>query len=248
VGDAATSALYPTAGSSYGYHGAYTDADTLVSGEGYWLKFSGSQSIPIVGSVRTLDTISVTTGWNLTGSISAPIAVAGISSIPPGIVTSPFYTYDGTYITSEVVEPGKAYWVKANENGELVLSAGLPASSAIRIVATGELPPPPPDQIAARTEPDIPTDFGLKENYPNPFNPATRITFVLPEQTMTTLRIYDLLGREVATLIDGALSPGTHSLPWDGKDLDGISVNSGVYFYRLQAGRFSETKRLLLLR
>ena len=86
------------------------------------------------------------------------------------------------------------------------------------------------------------SDFVLLQNYPNPFNPSTEITFRLPTAAHVTLKIYDLIGREVATLVDGQLPAGAHLRRWNAEGLP-----SGVYFYRLQAGTFTATKRLILL-
>jgi hypothetical protein len=90
-----------------------------------------------------------------------------------------------------------------------------------------------------------PDEFMLAQNYPNPFNPSTTIQFTLPVGTYnyTSLRVYDLLGREVATLVNEAKAPGNYEATWDA-----TGQASGVYFYRLQAGEFTQTKRLLLLR
>jgi hypothetical protein len=88
-----------------------------------------------------------------------------------------------------------------------------------------------------------PDKFMLSQNYPNPFNPATTIRMSLASSQLTTLKVYDLLGREVATLINEEMNPGTYSVQWDA-----TGVASGVYLYRLEAGAYSETKRLILLR
>lgn len=87
------------------------------------------------------------------------------------------------------------------------------------------------------------TSFSLKQNYPNPFNPSTTIQFSLPKEEHVGLRIFNLLGEEVAALISGRLRAGAHSVQWNAS-----AVPSGVYFYRLQAGDFSETKKLILIR
>lgn len=92
-------------------------------------------------------------------------------------------------------------------------------------------------------EKEIPTVFSLAQNYPNPFNPTTTMEFALPKSCRATLKVYDLLGKEVATLVDENLPVGVHKAQWNASD-----VASGVYFYRLQAGSFVETKKLLLLR
>ncbi len=88
----------------------------------------------------------------------------------------------------------------------------------------------------------------LRQNTPNPFNPTTRISFVLPEASHVHLRIYDVTGREIRTLASGVFAAGEHTAAWDGADNDGTRVASGVYFYRLQAGEFTEVKKMVLLR
>jgi hypothetical protein len=94
-----------------------------------------------------------------------------------------------------------------------------------------------------RLSTDLPTHFSLDQNYPNPFNPSTTISFRLPSQSFVTLRVFDALGREVSILLTGELPVGTYARQWNAAGLP-----SGVYFYRLQAGSFTETKKLLLLR
>ena len=89
----------------------------------------------------------------------------------------------------------------------------------------------------------LPLRFVLEQNYPNPFNPATRINFCIPDDKLVTLKIFDLLGREIAVLVNGKKQAGIHSVDWNA-----IGFPSGVYFYRLQAGSFTETKKLVLLK
>jgi hypothetical protein len=89
----------------------------------------------------------------------------------------------------------------------------------------------------------LPGRWHLFQNYPNPFNPSTTIRFLIPRSAEVSLKIFNLLGEEVATLISGHRDAGTHSVQWDAAGLP-----SGVYFYRLQAGEFVETRKLVLLR
>ncbi len=86
-------------------------------------------------------------------------------------------------------------------------------------------------------------NYELFQNYPNPFNPSTTIRYELPKAIHVTLTIYDILGRKVATLVNGVEEPGYKSVHWDASEMA-----SGVYFYRLQAGSYTETKKLLLLK
>ncbi|MGB7063137.1 MAG: SBBP repeat-containing protein [Candidatus Zixiibacteriota bacterium] len=93
-----------------------------------------------------------------------------------------------------------------------------------------------------------PSRIFLSQNYPNPFNPTTKIEFTLAKSGFVTLQIYDTLGRKVRTLVSEEVSSGYKSVVWDGKNEDGRDVASGVYFYQLKVGDFSEPKKMLLLK
>lgn len=92
------------------------------------------------------------------------------------------------------------------------------------------------------------TSFELAQNYPNPFNPSTAISFVIPEAAQVMLQIYDVRGQLVKTLVDRMLAAGRHEVIWHGDNASGQPVASGVYFYRMQAGSFSQSKTMLLVR
>ena len=94
-----------------------------------------------------------------------------------------------------------------------------------------------------KTENAISLDFRLEQNYPNPFNPATTISFTIPSNDFVTLKVFDLTGREIAILVSEEKSRGEYKMQWKPEELA-----SGIYFYRLQAGKFSETKKLILLK
>ena len=85
--------------------------------------------------------------------------------------------------------------------------------------------------------------YFLQQNYPNPFNPATTIAFSLPWRLPATLKVFDVRGREVATLVDGIVAAGQHSVVFQGTDLPG-----GIYLYRFNAGAFTQTRKALLLK
>ncbi len=103
--------------------------------------------------------------------------------------------------------------------------------------------------VAERGDGGLPEHFALFENYPNPFNPSTTIRYELPKSVPVQLTIHNLLGQRVRTLINGATkAPGVYSIVWDGRDNAGLPVASGVYFYRLKAGNFVKTKKMLLLK
>ncbi|HET9130973.1 MAG TPA: T9SS type A sorting domain-containing protein, partial [Terriglobia bacterium] len=90
---------------------------------------------------------------------------------------------------------------------------------------------------------DIPGAYALEQNFPNPFNPTTTISFQLPAASKVSLKIYDLLGREIQTLVNGEMNPGTHQVSFEASTLA-----SGIYFYRLNAGMYTATRKLVLLK
>ncbi len=90
--------------------------------------------------------------------------------------------------------------------------------------------------------------FVMYQNVPNPFNPATKISFSIPESGHVDLRVYDVAGRLIRTLVDGKLAADRHEVIWDGTNNGGRRVASGVYFYRIEAGKHEMTKKMVLLR
>jgi hypothetical protein len=120
---------------------------------------------------------------------------------------------------------------EGSAGGQMAIGAQVEASSAVVEASSPELVE------------EVPAEYALRQNYPNPFNPTTRIEVHLPESQHVTLRVYDLLGREVAMLMEGTLSAGRHVVSWDGREL-----NSGMYVYRLEAGAFSASKVMVLLK
>jgi predicted secreted hydrolase len=92
------------------------------------------------------------------------------------------------------------------------------------------------------------TSYELLQNYPNPFNPETKILFQLPEASQVVMKVYNTRGQEIRLLVDAQYEAGFHSLRWDGRDNYGISVTSGIYLYRIQAGSFSQARKVTLLR
>lgn len=88
-----------------------------------------------------------------------------------------------------------------------------------------------------------PETFQLYSNYPNPFNPSTKIRYAIAKSAFTTLKVYSLLGQEIATLINEEKAPGVYEV-----NFDGLSLTSGTYLYKLQAGEFSETRKMILLK
>jgi hypothetical protein len=95
---------------------------------------------------------------------------------------------------------------------------------------------------------EIPAEYALKQNYPNPFNPTTIIRYDLPEESFVTLRVYNVLGQEVATLVNEKQTAGKYNIEFSTNNRNGVRMASGVYFYRLQTEQYVNTKKLILLR
>jgi hypothetical protein len=89
----------------------------------------------------------------------------------------------------------------------------------------------------------IPGKYSLEQNYPNPFNPSTTIEYNLPQNGLVTLKVFNVLGKEVATLVNGPVEAGIHKV-----NFDASKINSGVYFYTIDAGAYSETKKMILIK
>jgi DNA-binding beta-propeller fold protein YncE len=141
---------------------------------------------------------------------------------------------------------GKLYWTeigtprirKANLDGSSIETLPIDVLHPTGILFTSTTP-----TSVSKFGAGVPLVFSLNQNYPNPFNPTTTITFSVGAYSHTSLRVYDVLGREVATIVSEDLPVGTYARQWNASNLP-----SGVYFYRLQAGSFTETKKLVLLK
>ena len=123
-------------------------------------------------------------------------------------------------------------FIGTNNNSDFIKGATVWTISTNQIV-TG-----------VKSQPAIaPASFSLEQNYPNPFNPSTQIRFSVAQAGIVSLKVYDVLGREVATLVDRELNPSTYTVTWNAANVAG-----GAYFYRLQSGKVAETKKLLLMK
>jgi len=124
-------------------------------------------------------------------------------------------------------------YIFAGTNGQSVWRRSLSEAIGIQNVST-----------------EIPSSYSLGQNYPNPFNPVTKIKFDIPQsvilsgaKNLVVLKVYDILGKEIQTLVNEQLQPGTYEATFDGS-----SLNSGIYFYRLTTEGFTETKKMLMIK
>jgi hypothetical protein len=352
--------LFPYA-YSFSRDSGYSQRTQLKNGTGYWEKFPSGQNNTIMGVRRTIDSIDVEAGWNLIGSISAPVPTSSITPAGTTILSS-YYEYNKGYHASDIITPGKGYWIKVSTSGTLILSSAVTAPAPIKSSGTAhnnfnhliiedvsgntqtlyfgyteesgdlyryEMPPIPPlgifdarfasgksvaiaaqsndgdfpiaissasypltvrweifqqklpatllvdgqeSQLQSRGEThisnpksqiqlrlssagqtELPTVSALHQNYPNPFNPVTNFQFTIGNLQFVSLKVFDVLGREIATLVNEVKQPGSYEVQWDASNVSGgISAKggyaSGVYFYRLQTNGFTATKKLVLMK
>jgi hypothetical protein len=244
--------VFPTSNAAFTYNNGYVRRDTLLHGLGFWLKLPKDTTLLFNGATQAADTVNVNRRWNIIGATSYPVAVSSITSDSVGTVTG-FFGWDGKYSTSDTLKPGQSYWVKASSPMNLIMPNSPAAAFAkrggipIKIVPDGELPPASPG--ACQVSKKLPTEYALLQNYPNPFNPTTVIRYQLPVNSWVTLKMYNVLGQEVRTVVDEIQEAGYKSVSFDA-----TSIPSGMYFYRIMAvGRegfstYTDVKKSLLLK
>jgi len=365
--------LFPTAlSAAYRYSGTYVARESLLVGEGYWLKFAAADTTRFTGNAFVRETIAVAENWNIIGGVSYRVPVANITAIPPTTIVSNIFGYsNGTsYFVADTLEPGRGYWIRVHNAGKLIIdvypsfaaaASTLPASlkstnivrdiisdksldtlwvmdangrSRVLLFSTAlsltdldlfELPPAGPMDVmdvryatnrmlaVAGIEPnetiirvssaeyplkirwktsnavgtatflvdkketpmrgtgfvsienpeasirlmltrssseELPREFALQQNYPNPFNPATLILYQLPFESNVSLKVYNILGQEVVTLVDELQSAGYKHVSWHAG-----SMASGVYYYLMDAQgptdtkkRFIQVKKMVLMK
>lgn len=133
VADPRKVSLFPSAVSeayTFSVTSGYVRRDTILNGIGYWLKFPGPDSVVLTGYERLSDSVGVTAGWNLVGSITAPVLVSSIRQTPPGVLTSPFYRYSSGYASVDTLWPAQGYWVKASGSGSVLINVPVAKPTA----------------------------------------------------------------------------------------------------------------------
>ena len=147
--------------------------------------------------------------------------------------------YQSLIISYDVVLYAGEYmnWVLTSENGKNYI-----------LEASGEITVPSAGRFTLELEAVVPASFTLHQNFPNPFNPVTTLTYGLPNKNHVTLTIYDLNGREINQIINIDKSAGHHSVLWNSTDRIGMPVSAGIYFYQIRAGEFLQTKKMVLLK
>ncbi len=369
--------LFPHSETDYAFRfepgSGYVQSSSLSHGPGFWLKFPNGELNPITGIRIISDSVDVSPGWNLVGSISSDLDTSMIVTIPPGIRSSSYFGYTGGYNVVTMLGSGQGYWVKSNAAGQFVFnplfrlttpnkglsrSSGWDGLSSITITDSKKgsqtlyfgagvkdslllsmflMPPLPPvgafdarfesaeggtmmrmhpvepsdvvefpisiqstsypltvswnivhglsyelnDAVGGQRIPatvltgtgsmnvadraiqrlvlrtsgsaGLPSEYELSQNYPNPFNPTTVIKYSLPVDSKVSLKIFNVLGQEIRSLVGEVQPAGYKSVQWDGKSGSGLQSSSGVYFIRLDVqgtngGAFSQVRKMLLMK
>ncbi len=341
--------LFPNSlpGTLFEFTGTYQTVDDLELGKGYLLRLSDASSVTFSGYPINELTIGLSQNWNLFSGLSVPLSVDNIND-PDGIILSgTIYGLTGSYVNADTLHPGKGYWVRATEDGEITLTAGAMArripfvsgtvdanrltfshnghsvdlyfgkgisddellsyslppvfpgiafdarfagdikyvvdSGEIEVLnrsetitleydikvdmdehvnwlltsdngkdyildGAGELTVPSSERFILNKKIVIPSTFTLHQNFPNPFNPITTLSYDLPKDNDVKLAIFDMRGNKVATLVSSNQQAGFKSVQWDATDSMGRPVSAGVYLYQISAGEFVQTKKMVLLK
>ncbi len=200
------------------------------------------------GSVTASDIVLFVGGSDAASTSSYAVNISPKSSVHANI-----YARNGTLLLNQETQATGAFLAKDVVVGQKVAVALKSAFTGMVPLfgGTGSLAQGgAPAARAALTEPvsEIPDKHVIAQNYPNPFNPTTQIRYGLPAQASVKLTIHNVLGQEVAALVDGIQPAGYHVIQWNGTSAAGVAVGSGVYFFRIQAGDFVEMKKMMLLK
>ncbi len=218
----------------------------------------------VCGMVRWHDADTVNVSGNITGIdiCVAPIHNGGVARLS-GRVTAPglgnidgvnliALTSDGRVAGYGLTDANGLYAIDAVSSGSITIFAdrdGYVSSSTTRSISASTfnienvnltITPVSPTSVGGG---NVPTSYRLEQNYPNPFNPSTTIEFSIPSAQFVTLKVYNLLGQEVATLVNGLQTAGAHSVRWNAS-----SLSTGFYFYKIEAGKFTQTRKLMLMK
>lgn len=236
---------------------------TLVGGTGIWT-YPGFYEFPLVSSTNDIEAVLVTgpaDAFALEGDIvnldfivtnkgnhsdAFDLNAASISgwtvSIPGGAATGSLSAGAATTVTVRVEVPTP---ISSYTTDDIYLLATSQANSSIGGGDKGFIEAGP---SAILEEEGVPEQYFLAQNYPNPFNPSTHIAFGLQAGGHTTVTVYNLLGQQVALLLDDYRPPGSHVVTWNGEDNSGRPVPSGIYFYRIQSEEFAQTRKMVLMK
>ena len=204
---------------------AYSDGICCGYGVGEYNLYLNDELIATGGEFGASETVEFTilAEWLTMNPLSGTVSPEGSASI---LLT----------LNAEGIDPGNyTAGISINSNDPDQGTVIIPLSLTV-------------NGMSSENEALLPQEFALHQNYPNPFNPVTRIRYDLPENSMVNITVYDMLGREVNTLVNQAQNAGFKSIIWDATNDYGKSVSAGIYLYQIQAGDFMRTEKMVLLK
>jgi hypothetical protein len=199
-----------------------------------------SEWIDLFGDGITLDGTLIPTGTEV-AAYDENGHLCGRATVGTGgrITFTPVYRDDKSTTTVEGPDLGGSINLSVN---------GIPVQQSYTFGGLGDRIRLTTLTSLSKLSENLPRQFGLAQNYPNPFNPGTSIDFGLPVASRATVDVYNVVGEKVTTLLDRFLPAGRYSVNWDGANADGKPASSGMYFYRLKAGEFTDTKKMMLVK
>ena len=252
----------------YGFGVGYEGSDELVPGHGYWIRTTAAGDVVIGGaSARSrefVDRLKNASSISFNGKVlyfdaTVPEAEKLSYSLPP---VPPAGAFDVRYSDDLIYTGSIGNIVLMNPYGELNVSYQVAGNSKwiltsaagdiFELSGSGHFSMPNIENAEftlVKSEISIePVIFGLQGSYPNPFNPTTTINYSVETEGLTSLIVYDMMGREIKSLVSGYLTPNHYSVVWNGKDNSDRKVPSGIYLYRLTSGEFTDMKKVMLLK
>jgi hypothetical protein len=220
--------------------GAYTDNFSAITYDTFEWGWKDLYDLVFKIKIFSIDGVgadSVSFGGT---RLSNPGVLNGTDSLCWWIETTPTTNGDTLCIDSAFCPTGDVWmWVKRPGNVNFFPDWGGPYCFHVYDPLT---------DVKEVESPDLPTTYSLSQNYPNPFNPNTEIKFDILVRSHVTLIVYNVLGQKVTTLVDKEMLPGSYVADWNSTSDNGKEVTSGVYFYKLEADDFIQTKKMLLLK
>ncbi|MBK9097160.1 MAG: T9SS type A sorting domain-containing protein [bacterium] len=252
-------------GSVFGYSSGYSEATQLVPGYGYWIKLSAPGEIIIPNTALIGNRSKTKTNRDSWGKIiltdasgksytlyavneNINLSEYDLPPLPPSEIFDVRYGSNRFAenlqgLTHSIIMQGLDYPVTAKAEAVTILLRDETGQKLNAVLNSG-------DQVVISDLSKIfisgnvlPVKFALEQNYPNPFNPITKIKYAIPQNSLVILTVYDILGSEVAKLVNEEKPSGSYEV-----EFDASIYSSGIYVYRLRAGNFAETKKMILLK
>ncbi|MFZ5515073.1 MAG: CotH kinase family protein [Candidatus Zhuqueibacterota bacterium] len=248
--DNRSTSLFPAGSVVYAWQDSgYSRAETLEPGRGYWLNLPEAATITVAGNRIFSYQRHLSPGWHLVAAPGQSTTIAGITTQPEGSLRA-VQAWDAngeSYTPAAQLSPFEAGWIYLDQESHVTF--GISRADSGKTLAFSDLPPAPPYATSTSQMKDsVLPDVALFQNYPNPFNAATTFHFSVSNRSHVTATLLDLTGREVVRLADTVFEAGNHSLHWDCRDGRGNALPSGIYFCRVEAGRFRAAVKSILLR